>query len=78
MDIQMPVLDGRAATREIRRLERETGRPRTPIIALTANAMAHQLLQYAEDDMDGALAKPIDVARLFATLDDLLEARGEM
>ena len=72
MDIQMPVLDGPAATREIRRLEHETGRARTPIIALTANAMAHQTASYMAADMDGVIAKPIDIAQLFSTLQAVL------
>ena len=72
MDIQMPVLDGPAATREIRRLERQTGRARTPIIALTANAMAHQIASYMTAEMDGVITKPIDVAQLFATLESVL------
>ena len=72
MDIQMPVLDGPAATREIRRLEHETGRARTPIIALTANAMAHQTASYLAADMDGVIAKPIDIAQLFSTLQAVL------
>ncbi|MEA2351472.1 MAG: hypothetical protein QOG86_2413, partial [Thermoleophilaceae bacterium] len=43
MDVQMPVMDGPTATRAIRAREAETGRARTPIVALTANAMAHQV-----------------------------------
>ncbi|RYG11810.1 MAG: response regulator, partial [Caulobacteraceae bacterium] len=39
MDVQMPVMDGVSAVREIRARERASGRPRTPVIALTANAM---------------------------------------
>ena len=74
MDIQMPVMDGRAATDAIRRLERETGRARTPIIALTANAMAHQVAEYLAADMDGVVSKPIDVHKLFQTLDEVLPA----
>src|ERR1700761_5841207 len=46
MDIQMPVLDGMAAARAIRAREAETGRSRTPIIAVTANAMTHQVAEY--------------------------------
>ena len=65
MDVQMPVMDGVAATRAIRDLERQSGRPRTPIIALSANAMAHQVASYLEAGMDGHLAKPIEIARLF-------------
>jgi CheY-like chemotaxis protein len=64
MDIQMPVLDGVAATRRIRAEEAETGRPRTPIIALTANAMTHQLAEYRAAGMDDCVAKPIRIADL--------------
>jgi CheY-like chemotaxis protein len=68
MDIQMPVMDGLTATATIRNLEADTGRPRTPIVALTANAMAHQVEQYITAGMDGHVAKPIQVAELFAAL----------
>ena len=52
MDVHMPVMDGPTATRLIRKREAETGRLRTPIVALTANAMAHQVETYAADGMD--------------------------
>lgn len=68
MDVQMPVLDGVAATRTIRARELETGRPATPIFALSANAMAHQVAGYVEAGMDGHVAKPIEVARLFEVI----------
>ena len=68
MDIQMPVMDGLTATAAIRNLEADTGRPRTPIVALTANAMSHQVEQYIIAGMDGHVAKPIQAAELFAAL----------
>jgi len=68
MDIQMPVMDGLTATAAIRNREADTGRPRTPIIALTANAMAHQVDQYILAGMDGHVAKPIQAVELFTTL----------
>ncbi|THD61649.1 MAG: response regulator [Phenylobacterium sp.] len=68
MDIQMPVMDGLTATAKIRAGEAATGRPRTPIVALTANAMSHHVDQYATAGMDGHVAKPIQAAELFATL----------
>ncbi len=71
MDVQMPVMDGPTATQEIRRRERAEGRPRTPVIALTANAMAHQIADYRAAGMDAIVAKPIDVTRL---LEAMLEA----
>jgi CheY-like chemotaxis protein len=74
MDVQMPVMDGPAATRAIRVSEAETGRPRTPIVALTANAMAHQIAEYAAAGMDGVIAKPIRVEDLFATLQAVMDA----
>jgi signal transduction histidine kinase/ActR/RegA family two-component response regulator len=68
MDMQMPVMDGLTATRRIREAEAELGRPRTPIVALSANAMAHQVAECRAAGMDGHVAKPIEAARLFAAL----------
>jgi len=68
MDVQMPVMDGLAATRAIRAAEAAQGRARTPIVALTANAMAHQVGEYRKAGMDGHVAKPIEAASLFAAI----------
>jgi two-component system, sensor histidine kinase len=68
MDVQMPVMDGLSATAAIRNREADTGRHRTPIIALTANAMSHQVEQYITAGMDGHVAKPIQAAELFEAL----------
>ncbi len=72
MDIQMPVLDGPTAARIIRDEEIATGRRRTPIIALTANAMSHQTEAYTDCGMDAVVAKPIEVGRLYAALEMVL------
>jgi len=74
MDVQMPVMDGPTAVATIRRLEAETGRARTPIVALTANTMAHQREQYLAGGMDAVVAKPLDISHLFATLSSVLRA----
>lgn len=74
MDVQMPVMDGEEATRRIRQLERSRNAPRTPIVGLTANAMAHQKAAYKACGMDAIVAKPIDVAELFATIEQVLPA----
>jgi PAS domain S-box-containing protein len=76
MDVQMPDMDGPTAAREIRAREAAEGRARTPIIALTANAMAHQVAEYRAAGMDGFVAKPIEVARLFAALQQVLEEQA--
>ncbi|MFC3070369.1 ATP-binding protein [Phenylobacterium soli] len=65
MDVQMPELDGPSATAEIRAREAAEGRPRTPIVALTANAMDHQVSEYRAAGMDDFVAKPIEAGRLF-------------
>jgi CheY-like chemotaxis protein len=62
-------MDGLAATRAIREREAATGRARTPIIALTANAMAHQIAEYVAAGMDSHVAKPIDARKLFQALE---------
>jgi signal transduction histidine kinase/CheY-like chemotaxis protein len=68
LDVQMPVMDGIDAARAIRAEEAAGGRPRTPIVALTANVMTHQLASYREAGMDDCVAKPIEAARLYAAL----------
>lgn len=68
MDINMPVMDGPTAVRRIRELERLEGRPRTPILALTANVMAHQTEAYLAAGMDGHIGKPIIAADLFGAI----------
>ncbi|MHB8285352.1 MAG: ATP-binding protein [Caulobacteraceae bacterium] len=71
MDIQMPVMDGVSATRAIRAFEDGLGR-RTPIIALTANAMVHHLAAYQDAGMDGFAAKPIQLAQLLGEIDRIM------
>ncbi|WP_293905199.1 ATP-binding protein [Phenylobacterium sp.] len=72
MDVQMPVMDGPTATRTIRELEAAAGRPRTPILGLTANAMAHQVAEYLAGGMDAVVTKPIEIRKLFDALEALL------
>jgi len=73
MDIQMPVMDGVVATRSIREREQVSGRPRTPILAVTANAMTHQLAEYEAAGMDGVVPKPIDIVALLNAMQAALE-----
>ncbi len=68
MDVQMPVMDGPTATAAIRAIEAAEGRPRTPILAVTANAMAHQIDEYASAGMDGVVAKPIQLEALLSAI----------
>jgi PAS domain S-box-containing protein len=62
MDIQMPVMDGVEATQRIRALKGPAGA--VPILAMTANAMAHQQAGYIAAGMDGAIAKPLSPVAL--------------
>jgi CheY-like chemotaxis protein len=64
MDIAMPKMDGVEAATTIRSRERETGRPRTPIVAVTANVMPHQIETYLDVGMDAHVPKPIDAGAL--------------
>ena len=68
MDMHMPVMDGPMATRLIRTWEEETGRPRLPIVALTANAFADDRQRCHEAGMDDFLTKPISLDALKAVV----------
>jgi len=73
MDIQMPVLSGIDTTRAIR--EWEQGRRRTPIIAMTAHAMAGDQERFLAAGMDGYVSKPIQAGILRAEIDRLTQAK---
>ena len=66
MDVQMPVMDGLEATRRIRALDGPAAL--TPIIGLTANAMAYQREAYVAAGMDGLVAKPISPTALVSEI----------
>ena len=72
MDVQMPIMDGHAATKEIRS---QKGSPYAsiPIIAMTANAFEEDKRAALECGMDGHLAKPVDVPTLLRLLSDVLK-----
>jgi PAS domain S-box-containing protein len=69
MDIQMPVTDGLTAARAIRELERQRGRPATPIIALTAHAGHTDIEMSTKAGCDAHLSKPISKAKLLAAIE---------
>lgn len=68
MDVQMPLMDGYAATRHIRQWEEEQGTGHIPIIAMTANAMAEDREQCLASGMDDYLAKPYEIGVLASML----------
>ncbi len=76
MDMQMPVMDGLTAVRLIRQHERETGARRTPILALTANALPEHAQASIDAGADGHLSKPISAAKLVEAVRAASESAG--
>ena len=74
MDGQMPVMDGLEATRQIRERESAEGLQHTPIVALTANAMAGERERHLAAGMDDFLAKPYDRAGLMTVIYRVMHA----
>jgi PAS domain S-box-containing protein len=74
MDVQMPVMDGLTAIKVIREWERRGGRTRTPILALTANAMVDDSRASEAAGADGHLTKPIAADNLIAAIQSVLRA----
>ncbi len=74
MDVQMPELDGVAATRRIRKLKGP--KAKIPIIAMTANAMAGAREEYLSAGMDEYVSKPIDTELLLQRLAELTAGSG--
>jgi CheY-like chemotaxis protein len=72
MDMQMPVMDGRTATQALRAEETKSARPRTPIIALTADVMAHQIASYRAVGIDNVVGKPIEFQKLIEAMNAAL------
>jgi signal transduction histidine kinase/AmiR/NasT family two-component response regulator len=73
MDMQMPIMDGLEATRRIRAEEAKTGRPRTPVLMLSANALPEHRLAGEQAGADAHVTKPVTVAALMGALNAALE-----
>ncbi len=68
MDMRMPVMNGLEATREIRRVENEENRSRTPVIALTASGFEHEMDAVNQAGCDELVLKPFRASTIFETL----------
>jgi len=73
MDVQMPGMSGMQATQEIREIEARRRLPRTPIVAVTANAMAGDRDACLACGMDGYTAKPVSPQALIQEMDRVLQ-----
>jgi len=76
MDVHMPNMGGFEATAQIREREQASGRPRLPVIALTALAMTGDREKCLQAGMDAYLTKPINARELFATLSQIRPQPG--
>lgn len=75
MDCEMPVLDGFAATEQLRAWEALEHRPRTPIVALTAHILSEHREHARQVGMDGHLAKPVELSQLRELIEQWVERK---
>src|SRR5690606_37682872 len=75
MDVQMPEMDGFEATQKIRELEQKTGR-HTPIVAMTAHAIAGDRERCLDAGMDDYISKPLEKAELLELLERISRSTG--
>lgn len=75
MDVQMPLMGGMEATQSIRQREGQSG-GHIPIIAMTANAMQGDRERCLEAGMDGYITKPLNKARMFAAIMEVMHSHG--
>ncbi|MEA3491872.1 MAG: ATP-binding protein [Campylobacterota bacterium] len=74
MDIQMPIMDGLEATREILDYEEDEEQKHIPIVALTANALKGDRERFLSAGMDEYISKPLETAELMAVLNKYIDA----
>jgi len=76
-DIHMPRMDGHQLARRLRAAEAENGAVRTPIVAVTADAIKGEEERCLASGMDACLVKPVSIERLRATLERWLPVQAE-
>ena len=76
-DVQMPVMDGIAATQEIREIEQKEHRKRLPIIAVTARAMFGDKERILENKLDDYIAKPYNLNTVVETLNKYIDKKED-
>jgi PAS domain S-box-containing protein len=76
LDIAMPVLDGKGALEAIRAMEATSGSQRVPIIAVTANAMSHQIVEYLMWGFDSCVSKPLTMSDVTKAIRAMVHSAG--
>ena len=77
MDLQMPVMDGYTATRKIRELEAERRQRPTPVVVVSAHTRPRDIRDSLDAGADVHVAKPVDLARLLATMTRAINSAAE-
>jgi signal transduction histidine kinase/CheY-like chemotaxis protein len=72
MDVRMPVMDGIEATAAIRAMDRDSPKSNIPIIAVTADASTHHVIEYRKVGMNDVCLKPIELPLLLTSINEVL------